>query len=189
MLSALFQKATFISNPVSALKKAMRYLVYSLLFVFLFSSCTKENDSKIEIYLLKSFSISTNQATAPHTLVISNPVLSETPFVEDGYIRSYSTSDRTFQLTTNIGDAIKDYGADKAFAVTVNRQPVYYGLFHPGYLSSLPFGVAMIDPILSFNNQIRVDYVLINGMPDLVALDKRNDSLLINSLRSSGRLR
>jgi hypothetical protein len=167
----------------------MRYTVYSLLFVFLFSSCTKENDSKIEFYLLSSFNISTNQATTPHTLAISNAVLSETPFVADSYIRSYSAMDRTFQLTTNIGDAIKNYGADKAFAVTVNHQPVYYGLFHPSYLNSLPFGVAMLDPILSFNNQIRIDYVLINGMPDLVALDKRNDSVLINSLRSSGRLR
>lgn len=167
----------------------MRHIFSSLLLIILFSSCTKENTSKIDIYLLKSFSLTTDQTTNPFTQKISNAVLSETPFIVDQDIQFYTKSETTFQLSRDIKDIIKNYGPDKAFAVTVDNQPVYYGLFHPGYLSSMTIGVPTIDPIFYFNNQIKIQFVLITGSSDLLTLDNRNDSRLINSLKTSGRLR
>jgi len=167
----------------------MRHILYSLAFIALLSSCAKENTSKIEFYLLTSFRLDTNRTTSPFTLVISNPVLSETPFIADQDIQYYTQSETTFQLGKDIRDITKNYGPDKGFAVTVDKQPVYYGLFHPGYLNSMAIGVATMDPILIFNNQIRVQFVLINGSSSLAALDNRNDSRLINSLSISGRLK
>jgi len=167
----------------------MRHIFSSLLLIILFSSCTKENTSKIDIYLLKSFNLNTNQTTNPFTQTISNAVLSETPFIADQDIQFYTKSETTFQLTRDIKDIIKNYGPDKAFAVTVDNQPVYYGLFHPGYLNSMTIGVATIDPLFTFNNQIKIEFVLINGSSGLLTLDNRNDDRLINSLRISGRLK
>jgi hypothetical protein len=172
----------------------MKLLLNSLLLIISFSTCKKENASttvasRVDIYLLKSFNVDVNQTTSPFTNTISNAVLADTPIVADHDIMFYTKSETTFKLTKDIKEIIKNYGQDKAYAVTLDGQPVYYGLFHPGYLSSMVFGLATIDPLLTFSNEIKIQFVLINGSSDLLKLDNRNDSRLINSLMTSGRLK
>jgi hypothetical protein len=139
--------------------------------------------------MLQSFSLNINQATNPATISISNAVLAETPLVADHDIRSYTRSTTTFNLKKDIKSIIKNYGPDKAFAVTVDKQVVYYGKFHPAYLSSITFGLATIDPIFYSNNELKIQFASIDRNSNLQQLDKRNDTLIINALSATGRLR
>lgn len=164
----------------------MRYVFLCCLALVLFHGCKKEKAPRVDIYVLKSFTQHINQATSPATLNISNAVLEDAPLVADQDIAFYIQSEATFKLKKNIKSLIQNYGADKAFAVTVDNQPVYYGKFHPGYLSSLVFGLAIIDPLLLRNNELAIGFVTTAG-PN--ALDKRNDVRLLGALQASGRLR
>jgi hypothetical protein len=118
---------------------------------------------------------------------VSNAVLAATPLVTDSDIESYDQSTYTFELSRNINAEIKNFGADKAFAVTVGKQVIYYGVFQPSFLSSLRVGIALIDP-LSTQTDIRIGFVNITGT--IIHLkDKRNDSRLLFALQESGRLK
>jgi len=165
-----------------------RIFSYCLAFV-LFVSCKKEHASKVDIYMLKSFTVNVNQTTSPAALTISDAVLADTPLVADRDIEFYAKSTTTFKLRKDVKSVIMNYGADKAFVVTVDKHPVYFGKFHPAYLNSITFGVATIDPILYSNNELQIQFATVEGNPDLQQLDKRNDNLITNSLAASGRLR
>lgn len=170
----------------------MRYL-YCSLILLLISSCKKDSETatkRVEIHLLKSFSLSINQTTNPATITIANAILADTPFVSNNEIRYYNKATYTFRLDANVKERIKEYGPDKAFAVTVNGQPVYYGVFHPLYMSSLVYGLAYIDPIgLTTNNSLTIAYIKVNGDTTLQKLDRRNTNELLDALKASKRLR
>lgn len=154
----------------------------------LLAGCKKEHGTRVDIYVLKSFTSSIDQSYMPPITTITNQVLESTPFVTDDDIISYSRDSRTFTLRKDIKSIIQNFGADKAFAVTVDGNIMYCGIFHPAYLSSLPFGIAMIDPILSDNKQLRIDFVTNTGLY-LHPRDQRNDDQIIHALQITGRLR
>jgi hypothetical protein len=170
----------------------MRY-IYCFLILLLISSCKKggeTNAKRVEIYLLKSFSLSINQTTKPVTHTIANAILADTPFVRNNEIRYYDKATYTFSLDANVKERIKDYGPDKAFAVTVDGQPVYYGVFHPLYMSSLVYGLPYIDPVLlTTNNSLTIAYIKIDGDTTLQRLDRRNTKELLDAFKTSKRLR
>lgn len=139
--------------------------------------------------MLKSFTANVDVTTTPATVSISNAVLADAPLIADKDIKFYTKSTTTFELKKDIKSIIKNYGADKAFAVTVNNQPIYLGVFHPGYLSFIAFGVATIDPIPSSDNELNIQFATIEGNTFLLQLDKRNDNQIINSLKATGRVR
>lgn len=158
----------------------------------MFIGCKKEehgSGSRIDIYLLKSFTTMVDQSTTPATISITNAVLDDTPLVSDQDIKVYVKSTTTFVLRKDIQTVIQNYGPDKAFAVTVDKQPVYYGQFHPFYLSSITFGLATISPLLLNNDELQIDFVTTEGNSFLQQLDNRNDSRIINALKATNRLR
>lgn len=169
----------------------MRSFLLCCLSVFLFLSCKKDEGARarVDIYLLKSFSQTLNTATNPATISITNAALDNTPLVSDEDIAYYQKSNATFGLKKNIKAVIKDFGPDKAFAITVNNEPVYMGQFHPAFLSSIAFGVATIDPVLAGNNELPIQFVTIDGNAVLQQLDKRADDRLLAALKKTGRLR
>lgn len=168
----------------------MRKIFLYCLTLILFTGCKKEkNGSRIDIYLLKSFSVTADQSTAPATISITNAVPDNTPLVSNEDIKAYSKATTTFVLRKDIRTIIQNYGPDKAFAVMVDDQPVYYGLFHPLYLNSIAFGMATISSPLFANNELKIDFATIEGNSFLQQLDKRNDSRIINALRATDRLR
>ena len=139
--------------------------------------------------MLTSFTANVDRTTNPATISIVNAALADTPLVADNDIESYTKLTTTFKLKKDIKSIIQNYGADKAFAVTVNKQPVYFGIFHPAYLSSIAFGVASIDPILFIDNELKIQFATIEGNNYLLQPDKRNDSQITNTLRATGRVR
>jgi hypothetical protein len=155
----------------------------------LFVSCKKEHASRIDIYILKSFTSAVDQSTVPATVSITNAVLENKPLVENRDILFYAKGTTTFVLKKDIQATIRDYGPDKAFAVTVDGQPIYYGSFHPMYLNSMTFGIATIAPFQFEENKLKIDFVIIEGNSLLQQLDKRNDRRIINALKATGRLR
>lgn len=166
----------------------MKRLTYLVLFLLLLAGCRKNGGAKVEIYLLQSYTTETNPGN-PNLVSINNAVLQDTPFVRDDEIRYYDQGARTFWIRTNIKQDVQTFGPDKAFAVTVNSIPVYYGRVHPAYLSSQTLGIATIDPILTGTNDLQMRYILIDQMPILQQLDKRNDPRIMDAFRATGRLR
>lgn len=169
----------------------MKYLLFLAAFALLLASCKKENggNNSVEVYLLKSFDTELDASTSPGITRIKNPVLENVPLLENGDIIGYRPSSFTLYLNKNIKTAIEGFGPDKGFAVTVNRKPVYYGRFHPAYLSSITFGLATIDPILSSGNEMTIQFVKLEGSVELNELDKRNDSRITEAFSASNRLR
>jgi hypothetical protein len=167
----------------------MKYFLLCLLASVLFLGCKKDRDSRVDIFLLKSFTVVNDPSTSPAAVRITNAELESSPLVSDQDIASYKLATTTFTLKKDIKPIIKDFGADKAFAVTVNRQPVYFGLFHPSYLSSMSIGIATIDPFLYNNNELPIQFVNLTGVAVLHPLDKRNDDMIINAFKASNRLR
>lgn len=166
----------------------MKSFLILLIFLVAMAGCRKNGAAKVEIYLLQSYTTETNPAN-PNIISINNAVLQDTPFVRDDEIRYYDKEARTFRIRTNIKQDVQTFGPDKAFAVTVNNVPVYYGRVHPAYLSSMTIGIATIDPILTGTNDLQMRYVFIDQMPLLQQLDKRNDPQILNAFRATGRLR
>jgi hypothetical protein len=166
----------------------MKKIFYVFCIISL-ASCKKEGwNSQVEIYPLKSYTSNINQSTSPYTISISNAVPEETAFVNNEEIRYYDKNSNTFKLTVNIKERIKNFKEDKGFVVTVDKKPVYYGRFHPSYLSSLTVGVATIDPIMT-TDDVKINYVFIDGSKDLQLLDKRNDENILQVLKASRRLK
>lgn len=167
----------------------MKLIIAFSLALILFAGCKKEHHHSVDIYLLKSFNVSVGQSSTGE-VSNTNAILDDAPLVANQDIRFYKRKTTTFILKKDIKTILQNYGADKAFAVTIDDQPVYYGKFHPGYLSSLAFGVATIDPLMIVDDkELKIDFISIEGNSFLQLLDKRNDERIINALRSSGRLR
>ena len=161
---------------------------FIIVLATLFLGCTKEPGTRVAIYELKSFSKQTTVGTNPASIVITDAILADEPFVSDEDILFYTRSTTTFTLNKDINPIIRNYNGDKGFAVTVDGAPVYYGVFHPLILSSLTIGVATIDPLLS-RKELPIYFVLINGNDQLRLADKRNDSRILAAMQASGRLR
>lgn len=172
----------------------MRHIFYFLLIGAFLISCRSDQgldtNPKVDIYKLKSFTIQPDQTTSPATLLLKDAVLSDTILVADKDIISYTQSSATFSLKNNIAPIIKDYTGNQGFAITVNKNPIYFGIFHPAYLSSMVIGIPTIDPIFyDIKKELTMNYILITGNTYLSQIDKRNDSQIIDALKQSGRLR
>jgi hypothetical protein len=166
----------------------MKHIFFLWLGVLLLAGCKKEHGSRVDIYMLKSFTAGIDRTVTPAVNTITNATLDNTPLVADEDIVLYDKETSTFTLKKDIKSIIQNYGPDKAFAVTVDNQVVYYGAFHPGYMSSMVFGLATIDPILYNNRELRIQFINITGLY-VHPLDKRNDDQIIRSLRATARLR
>ena len=172
----------------------MRYLP-ALCIVLVICGCGTDVDvpikgyrAKVEIYELKSFTTGIDSSYNPPVTVIRNIVLADTPLVKDEEINSYTKSSFTFESAINLNPIIKNYGPDKAFAVTVDKNIIYTGMFRPSYLSSIILSMPYIDP-LSANNTVTIGLPTIAGVGYTQPADKRNDFVLMYVFSISGRLK
>lgn len=167
----------------------MRPLFLLGLALVLLVGCGKEKGGRVDIYMLRSFKLKADTSRMPSTHSITEAVLEGVPLVADGDILYYNKSTTTFKLAKDIKPVIKNYGPDRAFAVTVNGQPVYYGRFQPAWMSSVIYGIATIDPVLMADNELPIKFLHWDGNLTLQQLDRRNDSRIIDALKASGRIR
>lgn len=193
--------ATFGRNVLSCLKPFMMKPVFlCCLALFVFMGCKKETSSKentpkttaskVDIYLLKSFTVKTGQTNNLLMQSISDAVLEDAPLVADKDIAYYDQSTTSFKLKKDISASIKDLDLRHGFAVTVNSQPVYFGRIYPGYMEFIAFGVAIIDPLFYHDNELKIRFPLVtNASAALLQQDKRNDDRITGALQASGRLR
>lgn len=180
--------ATVSGFHLSTQKAFMRQLALLCITVILLAGCRKEQGSRVDIYLLKSFNSGIDTTQRPVVNIITNAVLDDTPLIANEDIRFYTRENCTFTLRKNIQAVIQNYGPDKAFAVSVNDEAVYYGRFHPMYMSSLVYGLATINPLFPNNNELRIDFINLGGT-NIDPLDKRNDTRIINALKETRRVR
>lgn len=102
----------------------MRHIFFLSLVVLLLAGCKKEHGSRVDIYMLKSFTAGIDRTATPVVNTITNAILDNTPLVADNDIVLYNRESSTFTLKTDIKSIIQNYGPDKAFAVTVDKQVV-----------------------------------------------------------------
>jgi hypothetical protein len=174
-------------------KTIMRFTCLFACCLLLFAACKKNSQSTkggVNLHLLTSFDVKIDTTTYPATYSIINPVADPVPFVSNSDIIAYGRNETTFYLKKNIKPLIKDFGGNKAFVVTVDGTPVYYGRFHPSYYSSIVFGIATIDPMIFPNEKsLRIDFAKMTAPAVTDPLDKRNDPLIIAWMAMSQRLR
>jgi len=170
----------------------MTRLIILVFVAAIFSGCNKSGSasgSKVEIYVLKSFTRTLDTSRQMGIILIEDAVLQDQPLVKNSDILFYERSTSSFKLLKNIQPQLDTLDAFHAFAVTVDGEPVYFGTFHPMYLSSILYGGATINPNYIENNKLKVDFAYHDMFPFLMSLDKRNDPKILDAFRSSGRLR
>ncbi|HSB93617.1 MAG TPA: hypothetical protein VLC28_10880 [Flavitalea sp.] len=156
------------------------------------SGCSKSGSAvgkKVDIYLLKSFTRTLDTSRQMGVILIEDAVLEDQPLVKNSDILFYERSTSTFKLLKNIQPQMDTLDSFDAFAVTVDGEPVYYGTFHPIYLSSILYGSATINPNYMENNRLKIDFAYLETFPFISTLDKRNDPRIIDAFSGSGRLR
>ena len=167
-------------------------VAFLLIVVSIFCQCSKSSSAsgkKIDIFLLKSFTRTLDTSRQMGVILVEDPVLEDKPLVRNSDILFYERSTSTFKLVRNIHPILDTLDAFNAVALTVDGDPVYFGTFHPMYLSSILYGSATINPNYMENNKLKIDFAYHDMFPFLMSLDKRNDPKILDAFRSSGRLR
>lgn len=172
--------------------RRMIRLISAMLLLLLCSRCSKvdsSDSSRVDIYLLKSFSRVLDTSRRIGLTTIGEPVLDDKPIVRNSQVLFYEQLSSSFKLSTDIKPILETLGPDQGFAITVDGRPVYFGIFHPAYLSSILYGSATINPSEIVNNKLKVDFAYMDNFPFLQSYDKRNDPKILQAFKKSGRLR
>jgi hypothetical protein len=171
----------------------MKKLFIVLLTCFLILGCEKhvsprQSGKKLEFYLIKDF-----QRVGTSAKIINSTVnLSDSVIIYYDEILSYNSNTHTFKVTDSCAENLDDFQNNnihgKAFAVTIDKKVIYTGYFWCGFSSSIVDWIT-IDPLNYIgNNQLRVSL----GYPGLIQgdyiPDKRNDYLILETLRKDGKL-
>jgi hypothetical protein len=166
----------------------MRQLLYILTMSGLFLSCKKDNvnaGKTVEIYLLKSYQVVTGKCQIDPYL----PVLQNTATIKNQDILEYSKTDCQFKLADIAIQRVKAFGDRTPFAVTVDKQVIYYGFFESGLSSSSCDHSITMNINWVSGNQIS----LVLGYPGqrqgIIIDDQRNNPILIATLKNQGKLK
>jgi hypothetical protein len=165
----------------------MRSVLYTLALTIFCLSCKKnsvEPGKTVEIYLL------TNYQNIPGKCQVdaATAVLPDTATIENQDILTYSPSRYQLKLTATAIAKIKGMRDATAFAVTVDKQVIYFGFYKPVYSSSTCEHSITMDLDWVSNNKIvfKPGYP---GPPSLFVIeDNRNNPKLIETLRSQRKI-
>jgi hypothetical protein len=137
----------------------------------------------VEIYLLAKGGLMPSACKVD----ANNAKLASGPILRSDDIISYSASTHIFTLQPAAYKSIEALTDTTPFAVTVDREVIYFGIVKSNFSSS------SCDQSITMDNMLRVNTIEMRlGYPGLldgvVIEDKRNDDLLIATLRSLGKL-
>lgn len=166
----------------------MRTIVVVLIAAACFLSCKKDNTrpgKTVEIYLLKNYQTVTGKCQVD----AATSQLQDTAMILNRDILEYSHTEYKFRLSDNGIQKVKTLRDWAAFAVTVDKQVIYYGFFKPSISSSSCDNSITMDIDWPATNKI----VLRLGYPGLIQGvtidDQRNNAKLLVTLKSQGKLK
>jgi len=167
----------------------MRYLLSLLTFLVITNSCNKNHidggGDIVEIYLLKTVQFVANKCQVD----ASNSTIEVTPLVTNQDIVEYSKRNYEFKLTEEGIQKIKTLRDITPFAVTVDKQVIYYGFFKPGISSSSCLHSITMDLSWSPENKIMMKLGYPGQLQGVAIDDKRNDQMLLATLANQNKLR
>lgn len=149
---------------------------------------TPRTDGGIEIYLLKTYTKGLNTSQ----IIKESIVLEDTALINDAEIYTYNQNTYTFTVAARKIKWLNDFQTNKthgrAFAVSVDNTVIYTGYFWASF-SSASVDWITIDPLnISGRNTLTVRLGYPGLSPGMIIPDLRNDSRIIEYMRSTNRL-
>ena len=166
----------------------MRLIFFYLTITIFCLSCTKDDvksGDTIEIYLLKSSQLVAGKCQIdPLT-----SVLQDTAIIKNQDILEYSQSNYQFKLTDFAIQKVRTLQDHTAFAVTVDKQVIYYGFFKPSISSSSCDNSIIMDLDRTSDNKINLKLGYPGQLQGVTIDDERNNEKLVMTLRNQGKLK
>jgi hypothetical protein len=165
----------------------MRAFVFIALLLLFCLSCKKAPlpaGETVEIYLLKTAKVVNGKCQIDPV----GSVLEDTAFVKNNNIIAYSAANFRFKLSDPSIQKINKFYDGTPFAVTVDKNIIYYGIFKPGFSSSTCDHSITMDIYFS-TNEIGLNLGYPGTSPNSVIDDQRNNALLIGTLKKQGKLK
>ncbi|MEP6676758.1 MAG: hypothetical protein ABJA78_16480 [Ferruginibacter sp.] len=166
----------------------MRLLLFILAACTICLSCKKDNvkaGETVEIYLFKSFQTVTGKCQ----IDASASLLQDTAAIKNQDILEYSQTNYQFKLTDSSIQKVKAFRDFTPFAVTVDKQVIYYGFFKPSISSSSCDNSITMDLDWTSGNKISLKLGYPEQPQSVTINDERNNEKLILTLKSQGKLR
>jgi hypothetical protein len=172
------------------LVKHQKHMRLSLLIVGLMIfclSCKKENQGgeTVEIYQLKTFQTVSGKCQVDPSV----SVLQDTPTIKNRDILMYDQGSYEYTLTDTAIQKIRNIYNGTPFAVTVDKQLIYYGIFKPAISSSSCDESITMDIAWSANNKIYMRLGYPGTTQGISIDDQRNNAKLLATLKKQGKLR
>jgi hypothetical protein len=170
----------------------MRPLLFILTITVICLSCKKDNikaGETVEIYLLKTIQTVSGKCQ----INSSTSVLQETAIIKNQDILEYSQIDYQFKLTDTAMQKVKTFKDFTPFAVTVDKQVIYYGFFKPSFSSSSCDNSITMDiawaPQGMVTNKISLKLGYPGALQGVTIDDQRNNTKLLATLKKQGKLK
>ena len=163
----------------------------SLLFILVLTSCClscKKDKIKaggtVEIYLLKTIQIVPGKCQ----IEASASILQDTATIKNHDILGYSQTNYEFKLTDTAIQKVRSLRDFTPFAVTVDKQVIYYGFFKPSFSSSTCHNSITMDVDWTTGNNISLRLGYPGPLQGGTIDDQRNNPKLIATLKNQGKL-
>lgn len=166
----------------------MRLLLFILTTCVICLSCKKDNvkaSKPVEIYLLRTFKTVTGKCQ----IDASASLLQDTAVIKNQDILEYSQTNYQFKLTDSSIQKVKTFSDFTPFAVTVDKQVIYYGFFKPSISSSSCDNSITMDLDWTSGNKISLKLGYPGQLQGVTIDDERNNQNLIMTLKSQGKLK
>ena len=166
----------------------MRRIIYILTLIILSFSCKKNkvnSGETVEIYLLKTYQTVANKCQIDPSL----SEIQDTAFIKNQDILEYSKADYQFKLTDRAIQRVKTLGDRIPFAVTVDKQVIYYGFYKPNISSSSCDNSICMSLDVITTNKINLNLGYPGQTQGVPIDDQRNNSTLIVALKNQGKLK
>ena len=166
----------------------MRLAVSILAMAAVCLSCKKDNSGpteKVEIYLLKTFQTVSGKCQVDAL----TSVLEDSPTIKNEDILKYSENEYEFRLTSSAYLKVKAFRNVSPFAVTVDKQVIYYGFFILPISSFSCDNSIIMDISWNSPNAISVKLGYPSLLPGASIDDQRNNPKLIAALKKQGKLK
>ncbi len=181
--------ATFVIFKLSDRQNAvMRHLIFTFIMSAICISCKKDHvntGEPVEIYLLASY----QTLTAKCQVDPSASTLEDEAVIRNQDILEYSKTEYTFKLTDQAIQKVKTFADRTPFAVTVDKQVIYYGFFKPSFSSSSCDHSITMDIDWASGDKIVLRLGYPGQLQGVTIEDQRNNPKLITTLANQGKLR